>query len=74
MRNAYHSLITGVLVLSLLWMVTAVDFRTSAADSGLINSPQSPEAVAGAQAGAFHLWTSEEIGRTLVPRLHTVQW
>ena len=77
MKAVYHNLIIGVLGFTFLWITMTVDYMNTAIESEIINSSHPPsrqEMMTSAQAGAYHHWSSEDIGRTMVPRPRTVQW
>jgi hypothetical protein len=75
-KNLYRNVIMSILGLILLWTTIASTLSNSAITTHLVITPASPplERLTSAQAGAFHRWSSEEIGRGLVPRVRTVQW
>ncbi|NNK58081.1 MAG: hypothetical protein HKP44_12300 [Desulfofustis sp.] len=77
MKNAYHNLIIGSLAFTLLWVTMATDYLNNAMEPEIISSHHAPprlERVSSAQAGAYHHWSSEDIGRSMVPRARTIQW
>ena len=76
MKNLYRNATMSVLGFILLWTTIASTLSNSAITTHLAVTPASPTLVrlTSAQAGAYHRWSSEEIGRGLVPQVRTVQW
>jgi hypothetical protein len=76
MKNAYRKAMISVLAIALLWVTMATTFTSTVIQPHLVVTPSSPslERVTSAQAGAYHRWSSEEIGRGMVPQVRNAQW
>ena len=77
MKTVYQNVIMGVLAFTLMWVTMTTEYLHHAVEPEIIDTRSIPpglERVSSAQAGAYHHWSSEDIGRTMVPRARTIQW
>ena len=76
MKSVFRNTLISVLALSFLCATMAATFTSTALQPHLVITPASPplEHLTSVQVGAYHRCSTEEIGRTMLPRARTVLW